>query len=86
MSCSLPPKNNKTILILHAAPLKVTNYNTDTMLRKAEVWRRNKLTTGDRGLIQTNRETACTRMRIHCQSTWMFPSIFRCVHNYVKGD
>ena len=45
MSC---PK--KKILNLHAAPLKITNYNTDIMIRKAEVWRLNELTTGDRGL------------------------------------
>jgi len=52
----------KKLLILHAAPLKVTNYNTDIMLRKAEVWRRNELTTGDGGLIKTNRQTARTRI------------------------
>ena len=48
-------KINIYILILHAAPLKVTDYNTDATLRKAEVWRRNELT-GDRGLIETDRK------------------------------
>jgi len=47
------PVQSKKLLNLHAAPLKVTNYNTDIMLRKAEVWRRNELTTGYLGLKET---------------------------------
>jgi len=36
--------------------LHLINYNTYIMLRKAELWRLNELTTGDRGLIEKKKQ------------------------------
>jgi len=54
--------------------LHLINYNTYIMLRKAELWRLNELTTGDRGLIE--KKTGKQHVQ-ECESTAIPHECFR---------